>query len=82
MMFALPCSTDECAGDATDGRPTCDVCHDRNGYGPDYSRSRDAAWLAHKTCNEIRFIPIAGPGCNAHPVTPRPDMCPDCTRKA
>ena len=77
-MFTLPCSTEGCAGLAEDGRPTCATCHDRHGYPEGWSRSRDDAWLDYRRCNEIRFIPIEGPGCNSHPVTPRPDACPDC----
>lgn len=77
-MFTLPCSTEGCAGLAEDGRPTCATCHDRNGYPAGWSRSRDDAWLDYRRCNEIRWLPIEGPGCNSHPVTPRPDACPDC----
>lgn len=77
-MFTLPCSTEGCAGIAEDGRPTCSTCHDRNGYPEGWSRSRDDAWLDYRKCHEIRFIPIAGPGCNSHPVTPRPDVCDAC----
>jgi hypothetical protein len=56
----------------------CDACHDRNGYPVGYSRSRDEAWLGYQGCDEIRRIPLPGPGCNSHPVTPRPDVCQDC----
>lgn len=77
-MFALPCSTDECSGDAAPGLPVCAACHDRNGYGAGYSRSKDEAWLMGQSIAEIRSIPLAGPGCNAHPVTPRPNVCTEC----
>lgn len=78
MILDIPCRTDECSGAATDGRSTCVVCHDRNGYPAGYSRAKDDAWLDYRSCSEIRVIPLAGPGCNSHPVTPRPDMCPEC----
>lgn len=78
FMDGFPCTTDGCAGVAEDGRSTCSVCHDRNGFPQGYSRKRDEAWLDYKSCHEIRFIPIEGAGCNAHPVTPRPDICADC----
>lgn len=77
-MFPLPCSTEDCAGDAAPGLPVCTVCHDRNGYPAGFSRSRDEAWLAYRPCSEIRVIPVIGPGCSAHPVTPRPDVCVGC----
>jgi hypothetical protein len=77
-MFVLPCSTEDCTGDAAPGQPVCDVCHDRNGYPAGYSRAKDEAWLNYRPCSEIRAIPVNGPGCNAHPVTPRPDVCSEC----
>jgi hypothetical protein len=72
----LPCLTDGCEGLAADGRAKCETCHDRNGYPEGYSRKRDDAWFA----DEIRNHPIEGPGCNSHPVTPRPDFCLLCKR--
>lgn len=81
MMFDFPCSTDECVGLAAGGRETCDVCHDRNGFSAGWSRSKDEAWLDYRPCPEIQLIPITGPGCNAHPVTPLPAACPACTER-
>lgn len=81
MMFALPCSTDECSGDAAGGRATCDTCHDRNGYPADWSRSKDDAWLDYRPCPEIERIPVPGPGCNTHPVTPQPASCQPCQER-
>lgn len=77
-MFALPCSTKDCIGDAAPELPVCAVCHDRNGYPAGYSRTKDEAWLNYRPCSEVRVIPVLGPGCNAHPVTPRPDVCIEC----
>lgn len=77
-MFTIPCSTESCSSPAMEGMAHCIVCHDRVGFPEGYSRKRDEAWLAYKTCHEIRFIPIKDPGCNSHPVTPRPDICPAC----
>lgn len=77
-MFALPCSTEECTADAAAGLQVCVVCHDRNGYAEGYSRARDAAWLDYRSCDEIARVPLVGPGCNSHPVTPLPDVCSRC----
>lgn len=81
-MFTVPCATDDCAGDAADGRSTCDVCHDRNGFPAGWSRAKDEAWLQYKPCPEIALIPTEGPGCNGHPVTPLPDVCEPCTHRS
>lgn len=81
MSYTIPCSTDGCTGAALDDLDVCHVCYDRNGYAEGYSRSRDRAWLDYKTIPEIRLIPIEGPGCNNHPVTPRPDFCEPCKER-
>lgn len=77
-MFTLPCSTDGCTGLVEDGRPKCPACFDRNGYPEGGSRKRYEAWLNGRPIHEIRSHPIEGPGCNNHPVTPRPDFCVPC----
>lgn len=79
-MFTPPCETPGCVGTALEDERVCAVCHDRNGYPEGWSRSRDDAWLDYAEVEEIRNIPIPGPGCNRHPVTPRPDMCLPCYR--
>ncbi len=80
MFTEVPCATDGCEGAVSHGRNVCRICFDRIGYGEGYSRKRDEAWLAGRTISEIRLIPIEGPGCSNHPVTPRPDFCLDCKR--
>ena len=56
-MFSIPCETDDCIGLSGDGRPTCDDCHEHNGYPTGYTRSMDEAWLNYTPCDKIRLAP-------------------------
>lgn len=53
----LPCSTPDCHAMANPARRYCDAC-DVLGMPENWSRTRDAAWLAGKTTSEIEAIPL------------------------
>lgn len=52
-----PCATAECHALANGGGRACDAC-DSKGMSADWSRTRDAAWLAGKSIAEIEAIPL------------------------
>lgn len=60
-MFTLPCVTEGCTDPAMEATDQCSACYDSSGYSRGWSRSKDIAWLAYKSCSEVQSIPIPDP---------------------